>query len=73
MVRFHMLHHQIIGRSAAQSALDVVYPFVSEMLVHSIHNCNFIVQYNVGVVRHTVGNNVLPFKQIDVTVVYADV
>ena len=73
VIRLHMLDHQIVGIPAAQGILNVVQPFVGKILIHGVHNGDLLIHDGIGIIRHTVGDDVLSFKQVDLMVVNADV
>ena len=73
MVGLHVLYNEIIGLFAVKHALNVCKPLFAEMRVNAVENGDFVVENDVGIVRHTVGNDVLPLEQINAIVVYADV
>ena len=73
MIRLHVLNDQIIGLSAAERAVEVVQPFVREFGVHRIEHGDFFIEDDVGIIRHPVRNDVLPFKEVDLTVVDSNV
>ena len=73
MVGLHVLNDEIIGCFTAERILNVVEPFVGEICIYRIHNGDFFICNDVGVVGHSMGNLVLTFKKIDLFVVYTDV
>ena len=70
MVGFHVLNDQVIRLSVAKNLCKIVEPFMSEFSVHRIHNGDFFVHNGIRVICHSVGNNILTFKQIDLVVVH---
>ena len=67
-----MMHHKIIGRAARKRSFNIAKPFLNEMGINSIGNYNLFAQHDVTVVCHAVFTDVvLPFKQIDIVIVYA--
>ena len=46
---------------------------MGEMLIDSVHDGDLVVKDDIGIVRHAVGNVVMAFKQVDLTVIDADV
>ena len=64
MIRFHMLYDQIIRLRTIQHICHIAKPLFCKMRIYSIHNCNLFVHDNIRVVRHTVRNIILSFKQI---------
>ena len=46
---------------------------MGEIDVNRIHNGNEVVHDDVGIIGHSVGDNVLTFEQVDIMVVDADV
>ena len=73
VVRFHVLHHQVVGLAAGQDTLDVFHPLLGEVLVHRVHNGDLLVQDGIGIVGHAVGNGILPLKQVNLMVAHADI
>ena len=73
MIRLHMLNHEIIGLSSVESAVEIIQPFVRKMSVHGIHNGYLFVHYYVRIIRNSVFNGILTFKNIYLSVVYADI
>ena len=71
MVGFHMLNYKIIGSFAIARGFNVFKPFAAEFCVYRIENGNFFIDYHIGIIRHAVGNFILPLEQIDVVIVYA--
>ena len=70
MVRFHMLHDQVIRSPSVQDLLDIVQPFMSKVGIYGVHNRNFIIQDYIGVVGHAIRNFVLSFKKVNLVVIY---
>ena len=68
-----MLNDEIIGFSAAEFALEFAEPFAAEFFIDGIHYRDFIVFYDVRVVRHAVFDLILTFKNVCVVIVYADI
>ena len=73
MVGLHMLHHQIIGTFARQSRSKVLQPLRAEPGFYRVKDGDFLVQNDIRVIGHSVGHRILPFKQVDVVIVYADI
>ena len=73
VVGLHVVDNQIVGPPAFQNGFDIVHPLVGEILIDRIHDGNFLIEDRIGVVGHTVGDNVLAFKQVDIMVIHADV
>ena len=72
MVGLHMMHHKVIRRAPIKSGFNVTQPFVNETSINRVSYRHLFADNNVAVVRHTVfANIVLPFKQIDIVIVYA--
>ena len=64
VVRLHVLHDQIVGRATIQRGRDVFKPLIGKMLVHGIHDGDFLVQDGIRIVCHTVGYGILALKKI---------
>ena len=73
VVRFHVMDHQIVGFPAAEGLLQVRQPFCALAGVDRVHHGHFLVQDNIGIVRHPLGNDILAFKKVEVHIVDADV
>ena len=73
VVRLHMLYDKIIGLSVADHGLEVIEPLLAEMLIDGIHDRDLFVDDGIGIVRHTVGNDILSLKKIDIMIVDADI
>ena len=73
VVGLHVLYDKVIGLSAAQSRLDILQPLIAEALIDGVHDRDFIVYDSVGIIRHTVGHDILALEQVDIVVVNADV
>ena len=69
--RLHMLYNQVVWLAAFQDAVQIIQPFVSEICIYSIHDCDFFIQDHIGIIRHTVRYFVLTFEKINLMVVYA--
>ena len=64
MIRFHMLYDQIIRLCTIQHFCHITKPLFCKMRIYRVHNCNLFVHDHIRVVRHTVRNIILSFKQI---------
>ena len=73
MIRFHVVHDQIIRLAAAQRLIKLVQPFAGEALIDGIHDGNFFIEDDVGIIGHAVGNGILSLKKINIMIVNADV
>ena len=73
MVRFHVMDHQVVGFPATQGLFQVLQPGGALPGVHRVHHGHFIIQDDIGIVRHPFGNDILAFKQVEVHIVDADV
>ncbi len=68
-----MLNHQVIGFSAAKNLGKVFQPLIAEISVHRIHYRDFLIEYHIRIIRHTVGNRVLSLEKVDFAVVYTHI
>lgn len=59
--------------AAVQHSVQIIKPFVGKARVHSIKHSDFFVENYIRIIRHSVWNFVLSFKQIDLVVVDADI
>ena len=73
VVGLHVLNYKVVGRSATQRLGYIVKPLVRKSGVNRIHNSDLFVNYRVGIVRHSVRNNVLSLKQIYLMIVNSNV
>lgn len=73
MIQLHVLHDQVIGLSFADRIREVLKPGIPEPRIHRIEHGNFLIQYDVRIVRHTILYDILPLKQIDVVVIHTDI
>ena len=73
MIRFHMMHYQIVRLGLSQLPFQLVQPFMGKMLVHRVHNGNFVVLDHIRIVGHAVGHRILALKQVQLMVIHADV
>ena len=68
-----MLHDQIIYLSAIQGVQKVLFPLLHTAGIYGIHNSNFFIKDNIGIIRNSLRNNILAFKKIDGGVVHTNV
>ena len=73
VVGLHMLYDKIIGRTLTEHRLDICKPLLAKASIDRIHHSNLFVKDNVRIICHSVGNGVLPLKEVDVVVVDANV
>ena len=73
MIRFHVLDNEIIRCFAAQFRFQIAEPLLAETAVDGVQHRNLFIKDDVGVVRHTVGDVKLSFKQIDLVIVNTNV
>ena len=76
MVRLQMGYHQIIRQTPGrivQFPFQIGKPLLRGPGVHGIHDGDFFVYNQVGIVRYPVRHPVLTFKQVDLMVVAADI
>ena len=73
VVRFHVLHHQVIRAHAPQRQLDVLQPLIGLSLIDGIHDRDLIIDDRIRVVGHAVRNDVLTLEQVDVVIVGTDI
>ena len=71
VVRLHVLYDQVVRLAAFQDAVQIIQPFVSEICIYSIHDCDFFIQDYIGIICHTVRYFVLTFEKVYLMVVYA--
>ena len=73
MVGLQVMNDQVIRLTAVQGLLHVGHPLVGGTAVHGIHDGDFVIQNDIGIVRHTVRYNILTFKQVDFVVIYSHI
>ena len=73
MIRFNMGNDQIIRRSACKSPLEILEERQSLSVIDGVHNGDLLIRDQIGIVGNSVWNGVLPFKQIDVMVIGANI
>ena len=66
-----MLYYQIIRFRTVQDSGYIFKPFIFEISIYGIHNCNFFVQDHIGVVGHAVWHFVLAFKKVNLMIINA--
>ena len=62
MVRLHVLYDQVVRLAAFQDAVQIIQPFVSEICIYSIHDCDFFIQDHIGIIRNSVWDLVLALE-----------
>ena len=70
VVRLHMLNYQVIRLRAIQNCCDVIEPFLCEVCINSIHNCDLLILDHIRVVRHSIRHIILTFKQVYLVIIY---
>ena len=73
MIRFHVLHDEVIRCATFQAFFQVGKPFFALAFVGCIHDGNLFVHHEVRVIRNAIWHNVLTFEQIDGNIVYTNV
>ena len=73
MIGLHVMNNEIVGLFSAENFFQVFKPLFSEMLVHGVHNGDFLIANHVRIVRHSVFYLILTLEKVYVVVVYADV
>ncbi len=73
MIRFHMVHDQIVRHPAVQNLVESIQPFPAEVSVYRIQYGDLFIQNDIGVICHAPGNGILAFEQIDLPVIYAHI
>ena len=73
MVGLHVLHDKVVGLAVSECFLEIVQPLMREASVNRIHYGNLLVHDDIGIVCHSVWNNVLAFEQVNFVVVDSDV
>ena len=70
MVRFKMLNNEIIGFFTTQRFTQIFLPSVNGDFIHCVHNSNFVIKNNIGVISHSLFEHILTFKKVNVVIVY---
>ena len=73
MVRLHVMDDQVVRLAALQGLLQVLHPGVRRAGVGGVQDGDPVIQDDIGIIGHSLGHEVLAFKQIEVVVIYADV
>ena len=73
VVGLHVMYDEVIGLTSGEDAVEVIEPLVGEMRVNGIHDGDFIVEDDVGIIGHAVSDLILSLEQVDVMVIDADV
>ena len=68
-----MLNDEIIRLSAVKYIGKIIEPFMTKTCVNRIHNGNFIINDNIRIICHSVFNNVLTLKKVDIMVINTNV
>ena len=73
VVGLDVVDHQVVGRLAVELLLEVFHPVVHLAGIHGVEHRDLLVHDDVGIVGHAVREVVLPFENVQVAVVYANV
>ena len=73
MVGLDVVDYQVVGRLAVELLLEVFHPVVHFAGIHGVEYRDLLVHDDVGIVGHPVREVVLPFENVQVAVVYANV
>ena len=73
MIRFHVLDDEIVRGLAVETVLQIVEPFMRKVLIDGIHDGDLVIEDQIGIVGHAVGDFVLSLKEVDLMIVDADV
>ena len=71
VVGLHVLNHEVIGLSTIELGFEIAQPFIGETLIDCVHDGDFLVYDDIGVVCHAQRHDVLSLKQVNLVVVYA--
>ena len=71
MIRFHMLYDQIIRFPPIQYPIQVIQPFVFEIRIYRIHNCDLLIQDHIRIISHSIWYCVLSLEQIYLMIIYS--
>ena len=73
VVGLHMLHHKIVGCSALQDLLYICKPLLAFATIHTIHNCQLLVDNRIRVVGYAIRNDVLALEEVQVGIINTDI
>ena len=73
MIRLHMLNHDVIRCPACKLRFQLCKPFICKILIHRIHNGNFLIHDHIRIICHAIWHNILSLKQIDLMVIHTDI
>ena len=73
MVRFHVLHHEIVRRTSFECLFQVGEPFFSLAEVYGVHDSNFLIHNKIRIIGDAIRDDVLAFKEIDSSIVYTNI
>ena len=71
MVGLHVLDHEIVGGAAVEARFDVGYPSAAVFFFNGVDNGYGVVDQQIGVVAHSVVQDVLLFEERGIGVVDA--
>lgn len=70
VVWLHVLDNKVVWLSVSKHLCDIIKPLVREIGIDGVHNSDLLVYNGIRIVGHSVGNNVLSLKKIDLFIVY---
>ena len=73
VVRFQMMHHQIIRRASAQGFHEVLLPRLRATGIDGIHNGHFLVLNQIRIIGHSLRHIILAFEQVQIHIVRPDI
>ena len=73
VVRFHVVRHQIIRRAAVEDFLQIGLPGVGDIGIGRIHYGDFFTVDDVGIVRHSLREDILAFEEVQREVIDPDI
>ncbi len=73
VIGFHVLYDEIIGFTAIECIFEIIEPFLGKAAVNGIHDGNFIIKDDIGIVGHAVGDDILSLKEINFVVIHTHI
>ncbi len=71
VVGLHVLNDEVVGLPAAERFVEVCEPLIGEVFVNGVEHSDLLVEYDIGIVSHAVGDDVLTLEEVEIVVVDA--
>ncbi len=72
MVRLHVMDDQVVGRPAGERFGQVGLPFLAFAAVGRVEHGDLLVENDIGVIGHALGDDVLALEEVEVEIVDTD-